>query len=105
MNSKKILVVLGRFGDIYMAVKMLKEPCIIACAAEFSQIVYELFPQHEVLIMENIPKYNPRMAVHSCKSKYPGYKVVAAQQDGTTLPEYIGFRNFQAYQEYHASTL
>lgn len=103
--EKKILVVLGRFGDIYMTAKQLKEPCIIACAPEFSQIVYELFPQHKVLLMEGIPKYNPKMAAHLCRIKYPDYKVVSAQQDGTTLEEYIGFRNFQTYQEYHASTL
>lgn len=103
--SKKILVVLGRFGDIYIAAKQLKEPCMIACAPEFSQIVYELFPQHEVIIVENIPKYNPKMAAHWCKVKFPDHKVVAAQQDGTTLEEYRPFRNFQAYQEHYASTL
>jgi hypothetical protein len=103
--EKKILVVMGRFGDIYMAVKQLKEPCKIACAPEFCQIVYDLFPQHEVIIMEDIPKYNAKLAAHICRMKYPDHKVVSAQQDGTTLEEYIGFRNFQAYQEYHASTL
>jgi hypothetical protein len=103
--EKKILVVMGRFGDIYMAAKQLKEPCKIACAPEFCQIVYDLFPQHEVIIMEDIPKYNAKLAAQLCRIKYPDHKVVSAQQDGTTLEEYISFRNFQAYQEYHASTL
>jgi len=103
--EKKILVVMGRFGDIYMAAKQLNEPCKIACAPEFCQIVYDLFPQHEVIIMEDIPKYNAKLAAHICRMKYPDHKVVSAQQDGTMLDEYMGFRNFQAYQEYHASTL
>ncbi len=100
---QKILVVLGRFGDIYMTLRQMKDPCILACYPDFAQIVTELFPQHSVY---QLPKgIEKRSAIELCKMKFPDAIVMSAQQHGCELDEYIEFRNYQSYQVFYANKL
>ena len=103
MNMQKVLIVLGRFGDIYMTLSRMKEPCILACYPEFSQIVSDLFPQHGVY---EIPSgLDKRNAIEFCRLKFPEAIIEWAQQNGCGLEEYVGFRNYQSYQIFHANKL
>jgi len=99
----KVLLVLGRYGDLYMTLKQITEPCIVACYSEFSQIVYELFPQHIVYEMPKVANRNE--AYSMCCKKFPDYIVFHAQQDGARLEEYVGFRNYQSFQIFYANQL
>lgn len=100
---QKILVVLGRFGDIYMTLRQMKTPCVLACYPEFTQIVTELFPQHSV---HQLPKgIEKDEAVKLCKTKFPNAIVMSAQQHGCKLDEYVEFRNYQSYQIFYANKL
>jgi len=100
---QKILVVLGRFGDIYMTLSQMKSPTILACYSDFAQIVTELFPQHFVYpLPKNI---NKEASVDICKTKFPDAIVMSAQQHGCSLEEYVEFRNYQSYQIFYANKL
>lgn len=100
---QKILVVLGRFGDIYMTLRQMESPCILACYPDFAQIVIELFPQHSVY---QLPKtINKAEAIELCEMKFPDSIVMSAQQHGCELEEYVEFRNYQSYQIFHANEL
>lgn len=97
-----VYVILGRFGDIYMVCKKLKQPSIICCMSRFSQIVYELFPQHKVFELGDDFSRNPAHAATMCNMKYPNKKVVVCQQDGQDQKLVLPFRSFQAFQEHYA---
>ncbi len=99
----KIHIILGRFGDIYMVCKQLKQPSTIACLEEFSQIVEELFPQHTCIKLTNLPTNNPFMAQQILSLSHPFHDIVVCQQDGTPLENMKEFRTFQTYQEHYAS--
>lgn len=99
----KIYVVLGRFGDIYIVCKRLKEPSYIACLEEFSGIVEELFPQHTCIKLGSNANNNPYTAQKILSLSHPNCESIICQQDGTPLIQMKPFRNFQAFQEYHAS--
>lgn len=98
-----IYVILGRFGDIYMVCKKLKQPSIIACLDEFSGIVDELFPQHTCIKLRNLPKNNPLIAADILSMSHPYHKLIICQQDGMPLDDMKQFRSFQTYQEHYAS--
>jgi hypothetical protein len=95
-------VILGRFGDIYMVCKQLKQPSIICCMSHFSQIVYELFPQHKVFELGNEYARDPEKAYQAARNKYPNKKITICQQDGQDPKLVLPFRSFQAFQEYYA---
>lgn len=101
-NEKPVYVILGRFGDIYMVCKKLKQPSIICCFPHFAKIVYELFPEHEVFETPKDFEGDPVKAKQICESKWPNKKVILCQQDGQDPKLVIPFRNFQAFQEYYA---
>jgi len=100
-----VVVILGRFGDIYMVCKQLTKPCIICCSSRFSKIVYELFPEHQVFELSEPEWQNPEVAEGICKNKFPNHKITICQQDGQDPQMMMGFRNFQSFQEYYASTI
>jgi hypothetical protein len=97
-----VYVILGRFGDIYMVCKKLKQPSIICCMSRFSKIVYELFPQHKVFEVPESCDADPLRAESICQNKWPDKKITLCQQDGQDPKLVLPFRNFQAFQEYHA---
>lgn len=99
----KVYVICGRFGDLYMVCRQLKEPSIIACLKEFSQIVTELFPQHQVCILKNIPRNDLVAAYKIAQFKHPDKEVIICQQDGQDPVLMLEFRNYQTFQEFHAS--
>lgn len=101
-KGKPIYVILGRFGDIYMVCKQLKQPSIIACMPRFAKIVYELFPEHEVFEVPKNCEGDVLRAESVCQYKWPNAKVTLCQQDGQDPKLVIPFRNFQAFQEYYA---
>jgi hypothetical protein len=101
-EPKPIYVILGRFGDIYMVAKQLKQPSVICCMSHFAKIVYELFPEHEVFEVPESCNGNPIKAVSICENKWPSAKVVLCQQDGQDPKLVEPFRSFQAFQEYYA---
>jgi hypothetical protein len=100
--GKPIYVILGRFGDIYMVAKQLRQPSIICCMSQFSKIVYELFPEHEVFEVPKSCDNDPIKAVSICQNKWPNAKVILCQQDGQDSKLVEPFRSFQAFQEYYA---
>jgi hypothetical protein len=100
--GKPIYVILGRFGDIYMVAKKLKQPSIICCMSQFSKIVYELFPEHEVFEVGSDCQVDPVKAQYMCINKWPNSKIVLCQQDGQDPKLVEPFRSFQAFQEYYA---
>jgi hypothetical protein len=85
-----------------MVCKQLKQPSIIACMSKFAKIVYELFPEHEVFEVTKDCEGDLLKAESVCKNKWPNSKVTLCQQDGQDPKLVIPFRNFQAFQEYHA---
>lgn len=97
-----VYVILGRFGDIYMVCRQLKQPSIICCMSRFAKIVYELFPQHKVFEVPKECESDPVRSASVCQNKWPNKKVTLCQQDGQDPKLVIPFRNFQAFQEYHA---
>lgn len=97
-----VYVILGRFGDIYMVCKKLKQPSIICCMSAFSQIVYELFPEHKVYELGYEFARNPARAATMCSMKWPNKKIVICQQDGQDPKLVKPLRSFQAFQEYYA---
>jgi len=97
-----VYVILGRFGDIYMVCKKIKQPSIICCISVFSKIVYELFPQHRVFELGNEYAREPKKAAIMAATKYPTKKVIICQQDGQDPELVLPFRSFQAFQEYYA---
>jgi hypothetical protein len=99
---RPVYVILGRFGDIYMVCKQLRQPSIICCMTQFSRIVYELFPEHEVFELDNEYGYQPLKADQMAKTKFPKSKVILCQQDGQDPKLVLPFRSFQAFQEYYA---
>jgi FkbM family methyltransferase len=101
-DGEPVYVVLGRFGDIYMVCRQLKQPSIICCMSAFSQIVYDLFPQHKVFELGNDFAGNLARAQTMCTHKYPSKKIIVCQQDGQDQKLVIPFRSFQAFQEYYA---
>jgi hypothetical protein len=102
ITGKPIYVILGRFGDIYMVAKQIKQPSIICCMSQFSKIVYELFPEHEVFEVPNEYEGDPLKAFYMCQNKWPNAKVTLCQQDGQDIKLVQPFRSFQAFQEYYA---
>ena len=99
-----IYLVLGRFGDIYMVCKKLKNPSIVACLEHFSGIVEELFPEHTCIKMKKVPNFNPFIARDILTISHPNHKVIICQQDGTPLEQMKQFRSFQTFQEYYATS-
>jgi len=97
-----VYVILGRFGDIYMVCKQLKQPSIICCMSQFAKIVYELFPENQVFEVSNEYSGDPVRAVSVCETKWPNKKVILCQQDGQDPRLVVPFRSFQAFQEYYA---
>lgn len=100
--QKTVYVVLGRFGDIYIVGRNLKEPSILCCSTRFSQMAKEMFPQHE--IFELHPRYadNPIAAGKICELKFPSKRVIVCQQDGQDRALMNDFKSFQSFQEYYA---
>lgn len=97
-----VYVILGRFGDIYMVCKQLKQPSIICCMSRFAQIVHDLFPEHKVFEVPKDCENDVIKAKAVCETKWPNAKVVLCQQDGQDPKLVVPFRNFQAFQEYYA---
>lgn len=97
-SFKKVFVILGAFGDIYMVAKEVPEGSIIACSPEYASIVYELFPELEVYEIEGMDRNSLGTAAEICKYKYPEYDVIIAQQDGRGSDVVKPYRNYQKYQ-------
>jgi glycosyltransferase involved in cell wall biosynthesis len=95
-----VYVIMGRFGDIYMVCKKLNQPSIICCMSKFADVVYEFFPQHTVFELDET---DPEKAASICISKYPLHKVTICQLDQRPRDLCKPYRNYQAFQEYHAS--
>jgi hypothetical protein len=70
--------------------------------SKFAKIVYELFPEHEVFEVPANCDADPVMAESICQNKWPNKKITLCQQDGQDPKLVLPFRNFQAFQEYHA---
>jgi hypothetical protein len=102
-TPKTVYVVLGRFGDIYIVGRNLKEPSILCCSTRFSQMAKEMFPQHE--IYELHPRYaeGPAKAAEICELKFPSKRVIICQQDEQERSLMLPFRSFQSFQEYYAN--
>lgn len=96
--QRKVFVILGAFGDIYMVAKEVPEGSIIACSPEYASIVYELFPELEVYEIEGMDRNSLGTAAAICKYKYPEYDVIIAQQDGRGSDVVKPYRNYQKYQ-------
>ena len=101
--KQRVLIVLGRFGDIYMALKEMKDPCTLLCYPDFALIANELFPQHTVTTVSR--NYSRAAAIDFAKYTFPDADIICAQQDGAQLEEYVEFRNYQNFQVYHAQQL
>lgn len=96
-KKKKVLVCLGRNGDNYMVAKAATEPCIIFTSQEFSPIIRELFPQHEIFILNK--KVSGLMeAMQYAESRYPDHDVRPCQQHGMPRQIQAEFRNYEEYQ-------
>lgn len=99
-----VYIILGRFGDIYMVLKSIKnrEAAIIICLKEFSGIIKELWP--EVAIDEvDLPKNDLCSAYNYASFKYPSFQIIIAQQDGSKKELMLPFRNYQKFQEYYGA--
>ena len=101
VSKKKVYVILGRFGDIYMTCKAIREPSIVCCSKRFVEVM-DLFPQHEVVTIDN-DILDPVKAASFCTAKYPTHEVIVCQIDQQPTSLCKPFRSYQAYQEYHAS--
>jgi hypothetical protein len=101
-SGKPVYIILGRFGDIYMVCKQLKQPSIICCMSHFAKIVYELFPEHEVFELPSNYGKDLIKAHTACKHKWPSAKITLCQQDGQDQRLVLPFRSFQAFQEHYA---
>ena len=99
--KKTVYVILGRFGDIYMTCKAIREPSIVCCSKRFVEVM-DLFPQHEVVTIDN-DILDPVKAASFCTAKYPTHEVIVCQIDQQPTSLCKPFRSYQAYQEYHAS--
>lgn len=102
-SQKTVYVVLGRFGDIYIVGRNLKEPSILCCSTRFSQMAKEMFPEHE--IYELHPRYaeGPNKAAELCELKFPSKRIIICQQDEQEKSLMLPFRSFQSFQEYYAN--
>lgn len=98
-TKRKVFLVLGAFGDIYMIAKHVPKGSVIACEPAYSSIVYELFPDLEVYEIDNVDRNNLGTAAGICAYKYPTCDVIIAQQDGRGSDVVKPFRNYQRYQE------
>lgn len=101
VNKKKVYVILGRFGDIYMVCKKIKQPSIVCCSKRFVEVM-EFFPQHEVIPIDN-DILDPIKAGSYCTAKYPSHDVIICQLDQQPSSLCKPFRSYQAFQEHHAS--
>jgi len=81
-KKKKVFVILGAFGDIYMVCKNVPKGSVIATSPEYASIVYELFPELEVYEVEGIDRNNLDTAVGICHYKYPTHDIILAQHEG-----------------------
>ena len=99
----KVYVILGRFGDIFMVCKKLKEPSIICCSKAFSKIAKELFPIHTVFEVSNYYGHKPLEAVKVYKKKFPSKEIILCQQFGQDRDLMKDFKSFQSFHEYYAS--
>lgn len=99
---KDVLVILGRFGDIFMVCKAHAEPAIIACLPEYASIVYELFPHHEVFQLPSMPKNNPIYAACVAEQTFPEHRILVPQLDGFPNERCKPYRSYQSYQMHHA---
>ena len=97
-GKKKVFVILGAFGDIYMVAKEVPDGSVIACSPEYASIVYELFPNLEVYEIEGMDRNNLDTATGICHYKYPTHDIILAQQDGRGSDVVKPFRNYQQYQ-------
>jgi len=95
---KKVFVILGAFGDIYMIAKEVPKDSVIACSPEYASIVYELFPHLEVYEIEGVDRNSLDTAVAICHYKYPTHDIILAQQDGSGSDVVKPYRNYQSYQ-------
>ncbi len=97
-SLKKVFVILGAFGDIYMVAKEVPEDSIIACSPEYASILYELFPDIEVYEIEGVDRNKLKDAVAICAYKYPTRDIILAQQDGEGTDVVKPYRSYQKYQ-------
>jgi hypothetical protein len=100
-DKKSVYVILGRFGDIYMVCKKIKQPSIVCCSKRFVEVM-DFFPQHEVVTIDN-DILDPVKAASFCSAKYPTHEIIVCQLDQQPSSLCKPFRNYQAYQEHHAS--
>lgn len=100
-TRKKVLVCLGRNGDNYMVAKAATEPCIIFTSQEFSPIIRELFPQHEVFILSKKVS-GLAEAMQYAKSRFPNHDIRPCQQHGMPRTVQAEFRNYEEYQKWQA---
>lgn len=97
-TNKKVFVILGAYGDIYMIAKEVPPDSVIACSPEYSSILYELFPHLEVYELEGMDRNSLPTAAWICAYKYPTRDIIVAQQDGSGTEVVKPYRNYQAYQ-------
>ena len=96
--QKKVFVILGAFGDIYMVAKEVPEDSIIACSPEYASILYELFPDIEVYEIEGVDRNKLKDAMAICAYKYPTRDIILAQQDGEGTDVVKPYRSYEKYQ-------
>jgi hypothetical protein len=96
--KRKVFVVMGAFGDIYMIAKHVPPGSIIATSPHYADIVYELFPDLEVFEVEGDRNSLPNVAA-MCAYKYPTYDIIVAQQDGQGTDVVKPYRSYQKFQE------
>jgi hypothetical protein len=97
-ERRKVFVMLGASGDLYMICKEVPKDSIIATSPEYSAIVYELFPELEVYEIEGIDRNKLKDAVAICAYKYPTCDIILAQQDGQGQDVVKPYRNFEQFQ-------
>jgi len=99
---KKVLVCTGRFGDLYQICKAATEPCIVFTSQQFSPIVKELFPEHQLFIVGKTMSGISEM-MDLAKTRFPDHEIIPAQQNGMPLQIQAEFRNYEEYQKWQVS--
>jgi hypothetical protein len=100
----RVYVVLGRFGDIYMACKRIKKGGILVVSKEFKSIVTELFPNISVFTIDK-KITGISEALELAKLRFPSAKIACCQQNGIPFEAQKEFRNYQSYQEFQADAI
>jgi hypothetical protein len=95
-----IRLILGRYGDVFQVASKMPKTDILACNRKFSQIAKELFPDIELIELD---EDDLAKAYQILKHQYGQHRIVACQQNGQTEEATLPFRSYQSFQEYYAS--